>query len=294
MKPLFHRHCRTGLRLGLGLSLMAGAVQAQIPPRQYQANFETADWQVESGGRMCALSHEVPGFGTVRFVQNWAEPMRFQVRVPMAVSSYDSVSIRSTPAPWQHHGEIRELGRVRVGDTMQPVDMRGETVRALLSELQEGRFTRLGWKKPEAVVEEMQVTVPSVRLRLALPEFQRCLAGVMQLDFMPAGEYRVDFENDSTRLGYLARRGLEPAIQRYKASRSGIGRIVVAGHADSKGSTSANERVSLERARAVRDYLVERGIPRQRIEVRGYGERWELDPGNPESNRRATVWLVER
>lgn len=290
--PLSAHRCRN-TALGLVLSLVAGSALAQIAPRHYQADFETADWRVEAGSRSCALSHEVPGFGTVRFVQHWAEPMRFQVRVPMAVSAYARVSIHSTPAPWQHDGRSRDIGSVRVASAMQPLDLQGEAVRILLHELEQGRFTRLDWQPEQAAAEPLVVTVPAVRLRNALPEFQRCLAGVMQLDFMPTGEYSVSFDSNSTRLNYLGRRALEPAIRRYQSS-GGIARVVVAGHTDSSGAAWANEKVSLARARAVRDYLTRRGIPAGRIEIRGYGERWQLDPDNPASNRRATVWLVEK
>lgn len=287
-----HR-CRN-TALGLALGLVAGSALAQIAPRHYQADFETADWRVEAGSRSCALSHEVPGFGTVRFVQHWAEPMRFQVRVPMAVSAYSRVSIHSMPAPWQHDGGARDIGSVRVASAMQPLDLQGGAVRTLLHELEQGRFTRLDWQPEQAAAEPLVVTVPAVRLRNALPEFQRCLAGVMQLDFMPTGEYSVSFDSNSTRLSYLARRALEPAIRRYQSSRGGVARIVIAGHTDTSGAAWANEKVSLARARAVRDYLTRRGIPAGRIEIRGYGERWQLDPDNPASNRRATVWLVEK
>ena len=284
------RHCWF-IALGLGLGMQAAP--AQIPAQHYQADFETADWQVQADGRACALSHEVPGFGTVRFVQRWAEPLRFQVQVPMAVTDYAAVTIRSTPAPWQHHAQGRDIGRVQVAGTMQPLDLRGAMVRTLLHELEQGHFTRLDWQPVQSAAEPLAVTVSAVRLRQALPAFQRCLAGVMQLDFMPIGEYSVTFDSNSTRLGYLSRRALEPAVQRYKAGR-GITRVVVAGHSDSNGSAVANERISLARARAVRDYLARRGIPASRIEVRGYGERWQPDPGNPAGNRRATVWLVEK
>jgi outer membrane protein OmpA-like peptidoglycan-associated protein len=48
--------------------------------------------------------------------------------------------------------------------------------------------------------------------------------------------------------------------------------IDVFGFTDTTGSPATNQRLSEERARAVADYLIARGVARSRIETRGYGE----------------------
>jgi outer membrane protein OmpA-like peptidoglycan-associated protein len=45
----------------------------------------------------------------------------------------------------------------------------------------------------------------------------------------------------------------------------------VAGHTDSRGPRSRNITLSLQRAEAVRAYLVMKGVPAERIVARGYG-----------------------
>jgi outer membrane protein OmpA-like peptidoglycan-associated protein len=62
-------------------------------------------------------------------------------------------------------------------------------------------------------------------------------------------------------------------------------RILLIGHADSVGTTEANEDLSRRRAHHVRDELVRRGIESHRIRMRWYGERHPLDPGDDESAR---------
>jgi outer membrane protein OmpA-like peptidoglycan-associated protein len=49
-------------------------------------------------------------------------------------------------------------------------------------------------------------------------------------------------------------------------------RIAIEGHTDSVGSEELNQGLSEKRAEAVRDYLVSRGVPAERITVRGFGE----------------------
>ncbi len=48
--------------------------------------------------------------------------------------------------------------------------------------------------------------------------------------------------------------------------------LSIAGHTDSKGDDNYNLRLSYERAAAARKYMLEKGIPAERIEARGYGE----------------------
>lgn len=54
--------------------------------------------------------------------------------------------------------------------------------------------------------------------------------------------------------------------------------IVVIGHTDFLGSDRYNDTLSLQRARRVRDLLVQRGIPTKTIEVVGRGKREPLYP----------------
>lgn len=53
--------------------------------------------------------------------------------------------------------------------------------------------------------------------------------------------------------------------------RPDLGRIEIAGHADAVGPREANLFVSRQRAERVADYLVGKGVPRDRLVTRGYG-----------------------
>ncbi|HAA21445.1 MAG TPA: hypothetical protein DCP28_22775, partial [Cytophagales bacterium] len=47
-----------------------------------------------------------------------------------------------------------------------------------------------------------------------------------------------------------------------------------------------NQRLSEDRVRNVRRYLLDRGIARRRLEVRGFGESMPRFPNDTEENRR--------
>jgi outer membrane protein OmpA-like peptidoglycan-associated protein len=72
--------------------------------------------------------------------------------------------------------------------------------------------------------------------------------------------------------------------------------IDVYGHTDTVGSTASNQRLSEERARAVTNYLVSRGVAASRIRWQGFGEtQLKVQTGdgvNEPLNRRVEIKVV--
>lgn len=60
--------------------------------------------------------------------------------------------------------------------------------------------------------------------------------------------------------------------------------IVVTGHTDRVGALAFNDALSLKRAQLVKDMLIRRGLPAERIAVHGRGEREPLVPTEDEAN----------
>jgi outer membrane protein OmpA-like peptidoglycan-associated protein len=73
--------------------------------------------------------------------------------------------------------------------------------------------------------------------------------------------------------------------------------LIVEGHTDSQGSESYNQGLSQRRANAVRDYLVQRGYPSDRIQSYGKGEGSPIannaSPEGRANNRRVEI-IIER
>ncbi len=61
--------------------------------------------------------------------------------------------------------------------------------------------------------------------------------------------------------------------------------IELQGHTDSKGSVNYNQNLSVSRASAVSDYLVDRGISRSRVVTKGFGEEVPKYDNDSESGR---------
>ena len=80
-------------------------------------------------------------------------------------------------------------------------------------------------------------------------------------------------------------------------ARPEIKRVRIEGHTDNRGNKSANQRLSQQRAEAVRTYLVERGVAFDRLDAVGHGASRPMVPNlgarNREKNRRVEMRIVD-
>jgi len=105
----------------------------------------------------------------------------------------------------------------------------------------------------------------------------------------------VHFANDRAVLSDTAKGVLNRVAEGLK-KRPGI-RIEVGGHTDARGGDAHNRALSAHRAKAVRGYLVTRGLKADAVTARGYGETAPVaDNATPEGrarNRRVELRITE-
>jgi peptidoglycan-associated lipoprotein len=98
------------------------------------------------------------------------------------------------------------------------------------------------------------------------------------------------FELDSASLSATARGALDQAMPCLREK----GRIELQGHADERGTTDYNLALGNRRAQTVQRYLLNQGIPMDRLPVLSYGEERPADPGHNEAawakNRRVEMY----
>lgn len=74
--------------------------------------------------------------------------------------------------------------------------------------------------------------------------------------------------------------------------------IIITGHTDNTGTDEMNNRLSLQRASHVRDYLVSQGVDANRIRVQGLGSRYPVADNSTADgrfqNRRVEIFVGEK
>lgn len=75
-------------------------------------------------------------------------------------------------------------------------------------------------------------------------------------------------------------------------------KVEVAGHTDSQGAKAFNQRLSVNRAKAVRQYLLKKGVPSKNLSAKGYGDSQAVEENNtPEgraANRRVELRILNK
>jgi outer membrane protein OmpA-like peptidoglycan-associated protein len=131
--------------------------------------------------------------------------------------------------------------------------------------------------------------------RAAIPqaEVEQRYGEVLQAQPARPFTYTLYFTTATTELTAQSRQSLNEVRQKIKGFPAA--QVSVIGHTDRVGSDESNDALSLKRAAAIRDLLVQIGIARQAIEIVGRGEREPVvqtaDGVAEERNRRVEIKL---
>jgi outer membrane protein OmpA-like peptidoglycan-associated protein len=113
---------------------------------------------------------------------------------------------------------------------------------------------------------------------------------------VPAGTSLVFFDWGKAEISRDSAAVLDNVLAEFRRAPPTTVRVELRGHSDRSGPEWANRRASRRRAEAVRDWLVERGIPRRSIDVLADGESRMIVPtedGVREAqNRRVEIRLI--
>ena len=73
--------------------------------------------------------------------------------------------------------------------------------------------------------------------------------------------------------------------------------ISIYGHTDSEGNANSNKRLSEKRAEAIGQYLIQQGIEKERLVIRGFGEQFPIADNDTFEgralNRRIDLYLFK-
>jgi len=98
---------------------------------------------------------------------------------------------------------------------------------------------------------------------------------------------------------YAIKPNMRPVLDRLASTlnQHPVTTVTIIGHTDSTGSDAVNDPLSINRAAATRDYLVQRGVSAQRIAIDGRGSRQPVADNSTAAgramNRRVEIFIPE-
>ncbi len=217
---------------------------------------------------------------------------------PVAQKPTDDLQVTSEPATLTFRPNLTLVtGTIYDAETQQPLEatitlidnVKGDTVAVLTSNSATGKYlislpagrnygiavTAEGYAfhSENFIVEEAQ-GYREVRKDIGLNKYKTGTIIVLKNIF---------FDFDKATLRPESKAELERVYE--LLSQNPKMKVRIAGHTDSRGSDDYNQRLSENRAKAVYEYLIKRGISADRLSYIGYGEAKPIDTNDTEEGR---------
>jgi outer membrane protein OmpA-like peptidoglycan-associated protein len=277
------------LLCGMGSTAVAGI-------QHYQAPLDSVSWETTSKKLYCALSHDIPLYGKATFAQDAGGELSFKLTAKRKASrEKDSAHLRAQPPEWKHQISVVDLGEVSVHKGSTPFQLKEDLSRRMLAELQKGMFPTFSYRDWADARDQVTVSLPGINIKPVLDEFFNCLANLPIYKFADFKINLLHFEFGKHTLIAKDRKRLD-AVARYLKSDPAIKQVVISGHTDNVGRKRNNDKLGKRRSKAVKDYLVAKGVSANLFKIKTHGERKPITSNRTNKgrakNRRAIVTLI--
>ena len=274
--------------LGMCLAFSAQALT------RYQSDLDSAEWLLAGDIFSCSLIHPIPNYGEGQFIKEAGEPMKFILQPNNEKMGPGKVYIISQAPNWSPGVNPETLEVIPYPGYGLTVEVGGKVAERMLTSLDKGRHPIVAGSAWENGRETIEVALSNINFVPAYIEFRRCLSGLLPVNYDQIARSAVLFTNKGVELSSRIKSRLD-LIALYVEADPTVEYIYIDGHTDGIGSRRDNRELSKLRAEEVTAYLLERGVPADKIISRYHGERYPAVENNSadgrERNRRVTIRL---
>jgi len=258
----------------------------------YLPRMDRAQWISREHILNCSLIQPIPDLGRAVFEYASGDKLRFYLESPDNPLEPGQATLTSRASTWYPQQPDTQMGIVKVISGKIPIHLDKRLATHLLAELYKGKsptFVRKAWYTEDETIE---VAMSAAGFRSAYASYRNCVAELLPVGFDQVERSKVHFAVDKWVLDEVAREWLDILV-RYLTRATDVERFYIDGYTDSTHTASYNIQLSKNRAEAVRDYLVNRGVSPNLLMVRYHGERFPVAENNTvegrAENRRVTM-----
>ncbi|WP_111639689.1 flagellar protein MotY [Marinomonas shanghaiensis] len=260
----------------------------------YQSGISDSEWLLSGDIFSCSLTHPVPNYGEGHFIKEAGEPMKFILQPQNEKLGPGQVYIISQAPDWSPGVKPETLDILSYPGYGLTVEVGGKVAERMLTSLDRGRHPVVAGTAWENSRETIEVGLSNINFAPAYTEFRRCLASLLPVNYDQIARTAALFPTNGVNLTDRIKSRLD-LVALYVSSDPSVEYIYIDGHTDSIGSRRDNRELSKERAERVTSYLLEKGVPAEKIISRYHGDRYPAMPNNTasgrERNRRVTIRL---
>lgn len=273
------------------LLLGTSGVQAST----WQAGYEAGLWQASNPSQLnCELTHYIPNFGEARFIHRAGESVRMEIQPFRHAFRPGQVQLVAMAPQWLPGAGTQHLGHYDLVTTDRPMRIGTQQTELVLESLRQGLMPSMVQEDRDPRIERRRASLTPLHFHPAFANFQLCQAQLLPVNFDQIRDVMINFNLGGAQLTQADRDQLD-LIVRYTYADPEVIVVMVDGHSDSSGTRRDNRQLSSQRADAVTQYLVARGMPQELIVSQYHGQRYPIADNRTAqgraTNRRVTIKL---
>ncbi|MDH5360079.1 MAG: OmpA family protein [Gammaproteobacteria bacterium] len=261
-------------RMFLFISMcLVGAFPATAGERHFYAPIHDAAWTTSGDILKCTLSQELPNFGSVRFnaYAGGNFTLVYELAREKPVQPVQKAVLRSEPPHWKQNIASYDITTMSIQPGRDAIIIPRNAALRALYELEQGMAPTLHFEDWVDARDHLRVSMSSVRLKEAMTSFQQCSGQLHPKGFEDVNRRVFYFKPDNIELNAKYYADLNHIAGYLKVDPS-VKRVVIKGYADERGTPQYNEELSQMRVDAVRNYLLDRDIPENKLVSIYFGE----------------------
>ncbi|MGX9418967.1 flagellar protein MotY [Vibrio sp. RC27] len=265
---------------------------------RYVAKPTQSQWElVKDSPLECKLIHDIPNFGDAEFTVRASKKinMDFELKMFRPMGKTRDVSLVSMPPVWRPGEGAKTITKLQF---FQQFDgyVGGQIAWSILSELEKGRYPTFSYNEWQSRDQRIEVALSSVLFKQPYQDFSHCIGRLLPYSFEDISFTILHYDRDRVQVNKASLKRLTQ-IAEYIRYNQDIDLVLVSTYtaSDVEVSKSENQSLSDRRAKVLQDYFESLGLPKDRIDVQGYGQRRAVaDDGTPigkDKNRRVVISL---
>lgn len=163
----------------------------------------------------------------------------------------------------------------------------------MLSELEKGYWPTIYYQDWHNPYDKVAVGLSASNFVQQYYDFSRCVANLLPFSFEDIAYSVLTYEKNSDEFTRQSKKKLN-MIGEYLKEDPELELVLLDAYTDSYGGRWHNEQLSVRRAEKVKRYFADMGVPEDRIEVTGHGEKRHIAPNTNEMSRAKNRRVVIR
>lgn len=267
---------------------MAGVTQ-----RHYSAPMGSEEWRVSTSRLRCGLSLKVQDYGVAYFEQYATKDPHFIISNWQREKHQAKIEVWTMPPNWRRHLKPELITTTQAQFSEYLFLLHRKSTLHLLSGLMAGYMTRIKYKSD--IGQTVRVDLSPIHFKKSYNRYIRCVGNLLPFNYLDIQMTKLYFNPGQDELTVLDRQQLD-RITLYVSVDPTVKAVRVSGYSDNTGRRGFNNAVSEARAKAVANYLLEKGMSDEKLQVTWYGMKYPADSNDTEigraKNRRVVIKVV--